>query len=65
MRAALSLRSADFTVREVGGMILITTNGYGHGVGMSQYGANCMARDGYEYKEILMHYYTGATLAEI
>ena len=65
VRTALALRSADFTVREVSGMMLFTTKGYGHGVGMSQYGANCMAEDGYGYREILEHYYTGATLAEL
>ena len=35
--------------------VVIETNGYGHGVGMSQYGANAMAKKGYNYKEILVH----------
>lgn len=40
-----------------------TTRGYGHGVGMSQWGANYLAEhDGYTYKEILKHYYTGITI---
>ena len=41
--------------------ITFTTTGFGHGVGMSQYGANAMAADGSDYSEILLHYYTGAT----
>jgi len=39
--------------------------GYGHGVGLSQYGADYMARQGATFDEILLHYYTGATLAVI
>ena len=38
--------------------IVFTTYGYGHGVGMSQYGAQMMALEGYDYEEILTHYYT-------
>ena len=37
--------------------IVITTYWYGHGVGMSQYGANGMAKEGYSYQEIIKHYY--------
>ena len=37
-------------------------HGYGHGVGMSQYGANTMALAGADYREILTHYYTGAVI---
>ena len=56
-RNLLGLRSAelDFTMTDVG--VLFTTRGYGHGVGMSQYGANGMARQGYNYKQILEHYF--------
>ena len=43
----------------------ITTKGYGHGVGMSQVGANAMAKEGKNYEEILTHYYTGVTLAQM
>ena len=43
--------------------ITFTTRGYGHGVGLSQYGANGMAKNGYGYKEILSHYYPGTTLS--
>ena len=43
----------------------MTTKGYGHGVGMSQYGANGMAKNGYNYKDILTHYYPGTILKNI
>ena len=45
--------------------ITFTTTGSGHGVGMSQYGANGMAKAGYSYKEILRHYYPGASIVRI
>ena len=44
---------------------IITTIGYGHGVGMSQYGANQMAKEGSSYKEILNHYYENTEISEI
>ena len=56
-RKILNLRSTDFQIDVVGDDVLITTKGYGHGVGMSQYGANEMAKIGYSYKEILNYYY--------
>ncbi len=59
-RQIFSLRSANFTVEYADGQFTITTKGNGHGVGMSQYGANAMANEGSDYKEILLHYYTGA-----
>ena len=43
--------------------VIITTRGYGHGVGMSQYGAKGMAENGYNYQQILRHYYQGITLS--
>lgn len=55
-RKLLGLRSTDFTI-ELNENIIITTKGYGHGVGMSQYGANGMANEGYKYDEILKYYY--------
>ena len=61
-RSILSLRSANFTVEYDSGRFSITTRGYGHGVGMSQYGANAMAESGSDFEEILTHYYTGAVL---
>lgn len=56
-RHALTLRSADFTIIEENNNYIITTKGYGHGVGMSQYGANGMAKENYKYDEILKYYY--------
>ncbi len=65
-RQMLSLRSASFTISydDEKEEFSITTRGYGHGVGMSQYGANSMAADGSDFEEILAHYYTGAELTE-
>ena len=62
IRTLLGLRSADFTVSESGNNIVFTTKGWGHGVGMSQYGANAMANAGYNYSQILKHYYTGISI---
>lgn len=62
VRTALGLRSADFDVSQNGNNIVFSTRGYGHGVGLSQYGANGMAKAGYSYKQILTHYYTGVSL---
>jgi len=57
LRNKLSLRSTDFEIEINGNEITFTTKGYGHGVGMSQYGANGMANNGYNYKQIINHYY--------
>lgn len=62
VRAALGLRSTRFTVTADGEKVRFTTTGYGHGVGMSQYGANVLAAQGQTYRQILAHYYTGTTL---
>ncbi|MBZ4671395.1 MAG: stage sporulation protein [Clostridiales bacterium] len=63
-RTLLSLRSANFEVNYSPDTdkFTITTKGYGHGVGLSQYGANAMANEGKTYKEILEHYYKGAQI---
>lgn len=58
IRTLLSLRSTDFEISNDKEYVYIKTKGYGHGVGMSQYGANYMAKSGYKYDEILKHYYT-------
>lgn len=63
-RNLLGLRSADFDITFQNGSYIITTRGFGHGVGMSQYGANGMAKEGYSYKQILSHYYPGTTLVQ-
>ena len=64
VRELLGLRSADFDISISDNNANITTRGYGHGVGMSQYGANGMANEGYSYKDILSHYYPGTTLTK-
>ena len=61
----LNLKSNHFAIRQDGDTINIVTKGYGHGVGMSQYGAQGMALDGYTYKQILNHYYAGTTIKKI
>ena len=61
----LSLKSTDFTIELKGDYVTITTIGYGHGVGMSQYGALGMAKKGYTYEEILKHYYSNTILKKL
>ncbi len=61
-RKALSLRSTDFDITKNDNRYVITTYGYGHGVGMSQYGANYLAKSGKKYNEILKHYYNDINL---
>ena len=65
IRGALGLRSSSFTMKDTGNSIIFTTKGYGHGAGMSQYGAEAMANEGYTYKEILQHYYTNIDFKNI
>ncbi|WP_223701077.1 stage II sporulation protein D [Sutcliffiella deserti] len=57
VREMLKLQSSDFTWERKGDNIVITTKGYGHGVGMSQYGANGMALQGKKHPDIIAHYY--------
>ncbi len=64
VRSSLGLRSTDFDI-ELGDTVNITTKGYGHGVGMSQYGANVAANEGYTYSQILAHYYVGTVITNI
>ena len=64
LRKLLGLRSTCFAMTMVGNNVVITTKGYGHRVGMSQYGAEAMARQGASFEEILKHYYQGAELAD-
>lgn len=61
----LGLRSTDFSIVQDGDNVIINTIGYGHGVGMSQYGAEGMAEEGYDYIDIIKHYYTGTTIKKI
>lgn len=62
LRAALGLRSSALEIAYSQNSFTFTTKGYGHGVGLSQYGADFYARQGMAFWEILSHYYTGATL---
>ena len=65
VRSLLGLRSTAFSMREEGDNIVITTKGFGHRVGMSQYGADAMAVAGSGYEEILEHYYPGTKLTQL
>lgn len=62
VRSIFGLRSASFEVELEDGQIVFFVTGYGHGVGMSQYGANEMAKEGASWQEIIQHYYTGVTI---
>ena len=62
LRTLLGLRSACFTWEIQENRVVFFVTGYGHGVGLSQYGANQMAKDGADWKEILAHYYTGVSI---
>ncbi len=61
----LSLRSTDFEIKINDKNITITTKGYGHGVGMSQYGANALAKQNKTYEEILKYYYQGTKIKKL
>ena len=62
MRKLFALRSTCFTLEYKDSKFVFTVKGYGHGLGMSQYGANVMAKNGFSYAEILAHYYPDTTL---
>jgi stage II sporulation protein D len=62
LRQAFGLNSTNFTLRADKDSITFLTTGYGHGVGLSQYGAKYMAEQGKTYQEILTHYYTGTSI---
>ena len=64
IRKLLKLRSTAFSITVLGDTVTITTKGFGHRVGMSQYGAQAMALEGKSFREILTHYYQGVTLAQ-
>lgn len=65
IRSAFSLRSSNFEVLYKDGEFTFTVYGYGHGVGMSQYGADYMAKQGSDFKEILLHYYSGCKVERL
>ncbi len=64
IRNALELKSSSFNIEVEEDQVVFTTYGYGHGVGLSQYGADYMARQGYNYMQILNHYYTGIEIVK-
>ncbi|PYZ92515.1 stage II sporulation protein D [Salipaludibacillus keqinensis] len=64
VRDALELDSSDFTWQRSGNQIMVETRGWGHGVGMSQFGADGMARSGKNYRDIIGHYYHGVEIQE-
>ncbi|MCD8218824.1 MAG: hypothetical protein LUC50_00245 [Ruminococcus sp.] len=64
VRNIFGLRSAVFTVEYADGSFTFTTKGFGHSVGMSQYSANEMAKDGSTWEKILTHYYPNTVLVE-
>ena len=63
-RMMFNIRSANFTI-DFGEGVKINCKGYGHGVGMSQWGANSMAKEGNDFEEIIKHYYTGVDITNI
>lgn len=65
LRSILGLRSTAFTISAGEDSITVTTKGYGHRVGMSQYGADAMAVAGSGYEEILTYYYQGTVLTQL
>lgn len=65
VRELLGLNSSDFTWERKGDSIIVSTKGFGHGVGMSQFGANGMAEEGKGYKEIISYYYKGVQVGDI
>lgn len=65
VRTLFSLRSTAFSLEYTDGMFVFTVTGFGHGVGMSQFGANVMAEGGADYAEILEHYYPGTELVAV
>ena len=64
-REALGLRSSAFTLEFAGDELVVTTRGHGHGAGMSQYGAQALAREGKTYREILAYYYQNCDLVKM
>ncbi|HLR09263.1 MAG TPA: stage II sporulation protein D [Bacillota bacterium] len=65
VRESLDLPSTDFTIEQKDHHLIFTTKGFGHGIGMSQYGANGMAKEGKTYQEIVTHYYQGVEISEV
>lgn len=65
VKSRLGLRSTDFDIKFTSGKVSIEQRGWGHGVGLSQYGAYFMGEEGYSYQEIIHHYYRGVDIVKI
>lgn len=65
IREKLDLRSSDFTIEQKNSHLIFTTKGFGHGIGMSQFGANGMAKEGKNYQDIIKHYYQGVEISSV
>nr|WP_285853836.1 stage II sporulation protein D [Oceanobacillus luteolus] len=65
VRDKLALRSSDFSVKQNNDHFIFTTKGYGHGIGMSQFGADAMAKEGKSYEEIVKYYYQGVEISTL
>ena len=65
VRTIFGLKSANFTVEVIENNVKFQVTGYGHGVGMSQTGADSLAKQGYSYEEIIKHFYTGVELTNM
>jgi len=65
IREKLSLPSSDFSIKKNDDHIIFMTKGFGHGIGMSQYGADGMAKEGKTYQEIIQHYYKDVEIQQI
>lgn len=65
IRKIFELNSANFTIKNNNNDIEFTVKGYGHGVGMSQWGAQGMAKEGYKYDDILFHYFKGTEIKDM
>lgn len=63
-RTIFELKSANFAISRQDGNIKFSVQGYGHGVGLSQTGADALAKQGYTYRDILKHYYTGIEITK-
>ncbi len=64
LRRKLGLPRARFDIEETAEEVVFVCQGYGHGVGMSQQGAQTLAQQGWQWREILLYYYTGAQIAD-
>jgi len=65
VRSIFDLKATNFSIKIDGDNVIFTVIGYGHGVGMSQTGADSMAKQGSSYEDILKHFYTGVEISEI